>query len=76
MKIKYYKVTGDRLNYPEYYASYNLEAVKEIFRNTREIFKFQEVAYTDIPATSIIHSAKLEYVDSRAVACRFARLAN
>jgi hypothetical protein len=76
MKIKYYKVTCNGLNYPTYYAAYNLESVKEIFRNTREIFKFQEVAYTDIPATSIIRSAKLEYVDSRAVACQFARLAD
>jgi hypothetical protein len=73
-QIKYYKVTCKGLNHPAYYAAYNLENVKEVFKNTREIFNFQEVSYTDIPATSIIHTAKLEYMDSRAVACSFESL--
>lgn len=77
--IKYFKVTCDRLSYPFYYAAYSLNDAKEVFgsdTNSRMIGNFKEVKYTDIPATSIIHSAKLEYVDSRAVACRFKRLAD
>lgn len=79
MEIKYYKVTCDRLSYPFYYAAYSLEDAKEVFRsdtNSQMIGNFKEIKYADIPATYIIHPAKLEYVDSRAVACRFARLAN
>jgi hypothetical protein len=79
MDIKYYKVTSDRLTSHLYYAAYSLEDAKEVFRsdtNSQMIGKFQEISYTDIPATSIIHTAKLEYADSRAVACRFTRLAD
>lgn len=78
-QIKYFKITCDRLSYPFYYAAYNLEDAKEVFSsdtNSRLIGNFKEVSYTDIPATSIIYTAKLEFMDSRAVACRFERLAN
>jgi hypothetical protein len=72
-KIKYYKVTCDRLSYPFYYAAYNLKDAKDVFSsdtNSQMIGDFFEITYTDIPATSIIHTAKLEFIDSRAVACR------
>jgi hypothetical protein len=71
--IKYYKVTADRLNCPAYYAAYSLKDAKYEFgadTNSQLIGNFEEVAYADIPATSIIHSAKLEFEDARAVACR------
>ena len=77
--IKYFEVTSDRLNGSIYYAAYSLDDAKDVFRsdtNSQMIGNFKEVKYTDIPATSIIHTAKLEYVDSRAVACRFSRLAD
>ncbi len=75
--IKYYKVTSDRLNAPMYYAAYNLGDAKEVAYsgfNSQFACDFEEVQYKDIPATSIIHTAKLEFVDARAVNCRFARL--
>ena len=78
MQIKYFKVTSDRLNYPAYYAAYSLKDAKEVFhsdQNSQVTGNFQEVQYADIPATLIIHPAKLEFTDSRAVSCRFARLA-
>ena len=68
MPIKYYKVTADRLNTPAYYAAYSLKDAKEVFSsdtNSQIIGNFEEVEYTDIPATSIIHSAKLEFEDAR-----------
>jgi hypothetical protein len=79
MDIKYFKVTSDRLNNPAYYAAYDLDAAKDVaYSDFNSQFRcdFVEVKYTDIPATAIIHTAKLEYADSRAVACRFERLAN
>lgn len=78
-RIKFYKVTSDRLNYPAYYAAYSLKDAKEVAYsdyNSQFVCDFEEVEYNNIPATSIIHSAKLEFIDSRAVNCRDERLAN
>jgi hypothetical protein len=72
--IKYFEVTSDRLNGSMYYAAYSLADAKDVFRsdtNSQMIGNFKEVKYTDIPTTSIVHAAKLEYADSRAVARRF-----
>lgn len=79
MRIKYFKVTSDRLNSPMYYAAYNLDDAKEVVYsdfNSQFVCEFEEIKYKDIPVTSIIHTAKLEFVDSRAVSRRLERLAN
>jgi len=60
--IKYFKVTSYRLNSPMYYAAYNLNDARAVAysdTNRQMFLNFEEVQRTDIPETSVIHTAKL-----------------
>ncbi len=60
--VKYFKVTSDRFDSPAYYAAHNLNDAKEVAysdTNSQMLLNFEEVQLTDIPSTSVIHTAKL-----------------
>jgi hypothetical protein len=73
MSIKYFEVISDRLNYPAYYAAYNLDDAKEVAYsdfNSQFVANFREIERDSIPPKSVIHDAKLELADAQLVGDR------